>query len=141
VAWNVLQQCPSGSKLANKTGELGPEVARVLGAAAPPGVGEGLAGVSPDDDVGPPAHGLVAQSLSVVPAWLAGLRVSCRCPDALESPPVGVGSSGEPVDVSPSGDVGPPAFENGSARWLVLDLSDASEAKGSFDREVKSSDP
>jgi hypothetical protein len=53
VPWNILKQRVSGSKLANKTGELGPEVSRIVGAAALAGVGEGLAGVSPDDEIDP----------------------------------------------------------------------------------------
>jgi hypothetical protein len=61
VAWNVLQQRESGSKLANKTGELRPEVSRVVGATALAGVGEGLAWISPDDEVR-------TQSVSVTPS-------------------------------------------------------------------------
>jgi hypothetical protein len=57
---------------------------------------------------------------------------------ALASPFVGVGS--KTVDVSPPGDIGPPSLENGSAGWVVLDLSDASVAVG-FDGEVEPSDP
>ena len=44
------------------------------------------------------------------------------------------------MDVSPPWDSGPPSLENGSAGWLVLDLSDASEAVG-FDGEVEAADP
>jgi hypothetical protein len=51
VPWNILKQRVSGSKLANKTGELGPEVSRIVGAAALAGMGEGLAGIATDDDV------------------------------------------------------------------------------------------
>jgi hypothetical protein len=48
----VFNQDPSGSKLANDTGELGPEPAFVIRRLPTPGLADGLAGESPDDEVG-----------------------------------------------------------------------------------------
>jgi hypothetical protein len=120
VAWNVLQQCVARSKLANKTGELRPEVSRIRLSSSPSSLAEGLAGVSPDDEI----RSVRTASVRLVPgcAFEPG---RFREPDDFPSPSVGVGSSTESVDVSPSGDVGPVSGENGSAGWLDLDLSDA----------------
>jgi hypothetical protein len=51
--------------------------------------------------------------------------------------PLGVGSSGEVVDVSPSGNIRPVSFEDPGAGFIVLDLTDALEAEG-FDRKIES---
>jgi hypothetical protein len=50
-AANVLTHDVGGSKVANKTGELGPEVARVFLRAPPPGEAERLAGKSSNKDI------------------------------------------------------------------------------------------
>jgi hypothetical protein len=53
---------------------------------------------------------------------------------------LGVGSSAELSDISPSGNSRPPSLEDSGAVFVPLDLSDAFEAEG-FDGEVDSSDP
>lgn len=73
--------------------------------------------------------GLTGPTLPIPPPWFVPYCTA-----------LGVGSSRESVDISPAGDIRPVSLENGSAGWLVLDLSDASPSE-LFDGEVESSDP
>jgi hypothetical protein len=50
--------------------------------------------------------------------------------------PLGVGSSGEVVDVSPSWNIRPVSLEDPGAVFVILDLTDALEAEG-FDGEIQ----
>jgi hypothetical protein len=52
VPWNVLQEDVSGSKVANGSEGVGPEMARIVVSLTVPGVRERLAGVSAADEVG-----------------------------------------------------------------------------------------
>jgi hypothetical protein len=51
VPGDVLEEDPFGTAFADDAGDVGPEVARIVGAAALSGCAEGLAGISGEDGV------------------------------------------------------------------------------------------
>jgi hypothetical protein len=56
VTGDVFEEHPCGAALADDAGDLGPEVAGIVGAAALSGGAEGLAGVSGEDGIEHPAE-------------------------------------------------------------------------------------
>lgn len=57
VAGDVFEEDPCGKAFGDDAGNLGPEVAGIVGTAAFSGGAEGLAGISGEDDVEGPAKG------------------------------------------------------------------------------------
>lgn len=67
MAWDVLEEAPFGSDLADDAGDLGPEVARVILAPAVPGKTEGLAGITGSDDMNAAAPRAAVEGSQIVP--------------------------------------------------------------------------
>ena len=64
---DVLEEDPCGTAFGNDTGEVGPEMARIVGPAALASCAEGLAGISGEDDVEGPAEGVGIEAAEVGP--------------------------------------------------------------------------
>jgi hypothetical protein len=69
VTGNVFEEHPFGAAFGDDAGDLGPEVAGVIGASSFARGAEGLAGISGKDDVEGPAEGLGVEAAQVVPNW------------------------------------------------------------------------
>jgi len=67
VTGNVFEEDPFWGTLANDTGDLGPEVAGIVGSAALSGRAEGLAGISGQHRVEGPAERASIETAQVVP--------------------------------------------------------------------------
>ena len=76
VARDVFQKDPFRAAFPDDTGDVGPEVAGIVGPAALSGSTEGLAGIPGEDDVESPAEGTGIETAQVVPDW-RGCEVSC----------------------------------------------------------------
>lgn len=64
---DVFEEDPFGAAFADDAGDVGPEVAGIVGAAAFPGRAEGLAGVSGEDSVEGAAEGAGVEAAQVGP--------------------------------------------------------------------------
>lgn len=64
---DVFEEHPCGAAFADDAGNLGPEVAGIVGAGAPARGAEGLAGVSGEDDVEGAAEGPGVECAQIVP--------------------------------------------------------------------------
>ena len=69
VTGDVFEEHPLGSAFGDDTGDLGPEVAGIVGTAAFSGGAEGLAGISREDDVESAAKWPGIKTAQVVPDW------------------------------------------------------------------------
>ena len=67
VACDVFEEDPFGAALDDDAGDLGPEMAGIIGTAALSGGTEGLAGISGEDDVEGPAKGPGIKAAQIVP--------------------------------------------------------------------------
>ena len=67
VTGDVFEKDPFGAAFADDAGDVGPEVAGIVGAAAFPGRAEGLAGISGEDDVEGAAEGAGVEAAQVGP--------------------------------------------------------------------------
>jgi len=67
VPGDVLEEDPLGAALSNNPGDLGPEVAGIVGTAALSGCAERLAGIPCEDDVEGTAEGPCIKAAQVVP--------------------------------------------------------------------------
>ena len=67
VTGDVFEKDPFGLALADDAGDLGPEVARVIGATTLSGRAEGLAGISGQDDVKGAVEGPGIETAQVIP--------------------------------------------------------------------------
>ena len=67
VAGDVLEKDPFGAAFPDDPGDLGPEVAGIVGAAAFSGGAEGLAGISGRNDVEGPAEGPGVEAAQIIP--------------------------------------------------------------------------
>lgn len=67
VTGDVFEEDPLWAAFGDDTGDLGPEVPRIIGAAALSGRAEGLAGISGQDDVESPAKGTGIKAAQVIP--------------------------------------------------------------------------
>jgi hypothetical protein len=76
VTGDVLKEHPFRAAFPDDAGDLGPEVAGIIGTAAFSGRAEGLAGVSGEDCVERPSEGLGIEGPQVVPDRGRG-KVSC----------------------------------------------------------------
>jgi len=76
VPGNVFAEDPFGSAFADDAGDVGPEVARIVGAAAFASGAEGLAGISGENRVKGTAEGPGIEAAQVVPNWCRD-EISC----------------------------------------------------------------
>lgn len=67
VPGDVFEKDPLGRAFPDDAGDVGPEVAGIAGALALAGVGEGLAGISGEDDVEGAAEGAGIEAAQIVP--------------------------------------------------------------------------
>jgi len=67
VPGDVLEKHPFGTAFADDAGDIGPEVPRIVGAAAFSGSAEGLAGISCKDGIEGPAEGACVEAAQVGP--------------------------------------------------------------------------
>lgn len=67
MAGDVFQEDPFGAALADDPGDVGPEVAGIVGAAAFASRAEGLAGVSGEDRIKRPAEGSGVEAAQIIP--------------------------------------------------------------------------
>ena len=72
MARNVFEKDPFGGAFPDDPGDLGPEMAGIVGAAALSGGAEGLAGVTGDNDVEGPAKGPGIETAQIIPDWCRG---------------------------------------------------------------------
>jgi hypothetical protein len=72
VPGDVFKEHPLRSAFPDDPGDLGPEVAGIVGAAALSGGAEGLAGISGEDDVECTAKGARIEGSQIVPDWRWG---------------------------------------------------------------------
>ena len=69
VTGDVFEEDPFGAAFADDPGDVGPEVAGIVGTAAFPGRAEGLAGISGKDDIKRAAEGPGIEAAQVGPDW------------------------------------------------------------------------
>jgi len=69
MARDVFQEDPFGETFPDDAGDLGPEVAGIIGATAFASGAEGLAGISGEDDVEGTAEGSGIKAAQIVPDW------------------------------------------------------------------------
>jgi hypothetical protein len=72
----VFEKDPLGAAFPDDSGDIGPEVAGIVGASALSGRAEGLAGISREDDVEGAAEELGIETAQVIPDWRWG-EVTC----------------------------------------------------------------
>ena len=76
VTRDVFEKDPFGGTFPDDPGDLGPEMAGIVGTTAFASGAEGLAGISGEDDIEGPAEGPSIEAAEVVPDW-RGCEVSC----------------------------------------------------------------
>ncbi len=86
VTGYVFEKDPLGAAFADDTGDIGPEVAGVVGATALSGRAEGLAGISGEDDVEGTAERPGIETAEIIPD-----RGRCETPGALGGDEDGAG--------------------------------------------------
>jgi len=69
---DVFEEDPLWAAFGDDAGDVGPEVARVVGPAAFPGGAEGLAGISGEDDVEGAEKGPGIEAAEIIPDWSRG---------------------------------------------------------------------
>jgi hypothetical protein len=67
VTGDVFKEHPLGLAFADDAGDVGPEVARIIGTTALSGRAEGLAGISGEDDVECTAKGSGIEAAQIIP--------------------------------------------------------------------------
>lgn len=73
---DVFEKHPFRAAFGDDTGDLGPEVTGIVGAAALSGRAEGLTGVTGEDDVEGPAEGPRIKTAQIIPDWSWG-KIAC----------------------------------------------------------------
>jgi hypothetical protein len=76
VAGDIFEKHPFGTAFPDDAGNLGPQVAGIIGATAFPGGTEGLAGISGQDGIEGPAKGPGIEAAQVVPDRCRG-KIPC----------------------------------------------------------------
>jgi len=76
VTGDVFEEDPLCAGFPDDPGDVGPEVARIVGATALSRCAEGLAGISGEDDVKRPAKGPGIEAAQIVPDWGWG-KIPC----------------------------------------------------------------
>ena len=69
---DVFEEHPLGATFGDDAGDLGPEVAGIVGAAAFASGAEGLAGISREDDVEGATEGPGIETAQIIPDWSWG---------------------------------------------------------------------
>ena len=69
VTGDVFEEHPLGAAFPDDTADVGPEVARVIGATAFASCAEGLAGISGEDDVEGASEDPGIEAAEVIPDW------------------------------------------------------------------------
>ena len=77
VPGDVFEEDPFGTAFSDDPGDVGPEVARIVGAAALSGRAEGLAGISGEDGIEGAAEGAGIEAAQVGPDWGRGEISGC----------------------------------------------------------------
>jgi hypothetical protein len=72
VTGDIFEKDPFGGTFPDDAGDLGPEVARIVGAATFARRAEGLAGISGEDDLEGTAEGPSIETAQVIPDWGRG---------------------------------------------------------------------
>ena len=72
VTGDVFEEDPFGAAFPDDAGDVGPEVAGIVGTAALSGGAEGLAGISGEDDVEGAAEGPGIEAAQIIPDWGRG---------------------------------------------------------------------
>lgn len=72
VTGDIFEEDPFGAAFADDAGDLGPEVAGIVGAPALASGAEGLAGISREDCVEGPAEGSGIEAAQIIPDWGGG---------------------------------------------------------------------
>ena len=67
VPGDVLNEDPFGGTFPDDAGDIGPEVAGIVGASTFSGSAEGLAGISGEDDIEGPAKGTAVEAAQIIP--------------------------------------------------------------------------
>ena len=73
---DVFEEDPCGATFGDDACDLGPEVARIVGATTLPGRAEGLAGISGENDVECAAKRDGIETAEIIPDWGRG-EISC----------------------------------------------------------------
>jgi hypothetical protein len=76
VTGDVFEEHPLWEAFPDDAGDLGPEVARIVGATALPGRAEGLAGIPGENDVECAAKRDGIETAEIIPDWGRG-EISC----------------------------------------------------------------
>ena len=85
---DVFEENPLWAAFGDDTGDLGPDVPRIIGAVALSGGAERLAGISGEDDVEGAAKGTGIEAAQIVPDW-GRCEIPCAlCGDEDRSRPV-----------------------------------------------------
>ena len=95
VTGDVFEKDPLWAAFGDDTGDRGPEVPRIIGAAALSGGTERLAGISGEDDVEGAAKGTGIEAAQIVPDWGRCEIPRALCGDEDSSGPI------LPLDESP----------------------------------------
>ena len=72
VTGDVFEEDPLGAAFADDAGDVGPEMARVVGPTALSGSTEGLAGIPGEDDVEGAAEDPGVEAAKIIPDWCRG---------------------------------------------------------------------
>ncbi|CAN1576481.1 CHC_CoA_lg domain containing protein [Paracoccaceae bacterium] len=76
VTGDVFEEDPFGGTFPDDTGDLGPQVARIVGTATLSGRAEGLAWISGENDVEGTAVGPGIEAAQIIPDWRWG-EIAC----------------------------------------------------------------
>jgi hypothetical protein len=76
VARDIFEKDPFWGTFPDDTGDLGPEVPRIVGTTAFASSAEGLAGISGEDDVEGSAEGPGIETAQIIPDWRRG-EIAC----------------------------------------------------------------
>jgi hypothetical protein len=72
VAGDVFEEDPCGTAFSDDAGDIGPEVAGIVGASTFSGGAEGLTGISGEDRIEGPAEGPGIEASQIIPDWGRG---------------------------------------------------------------------
>ena len=72
VAGDVFEEHPFGTAFPDNSGDLGPEMTRVVGTTTFASGAEGLAGIPGEDDVKGAAEGAGIEAAQIIPDWRGG---------------------------------------------------------------------
>ncbi len=76
MAWDVFEENPFGGTFPDNSGDLGPEVAGIVGTAAFSGRAEGLTRISGQNGVESPTERVGIECSQIIPDWRRG-EIAC----------------------------------------------------------------